>query len=440
MRGLPAVHRFFEEPALAPFEAELGREAVKNAIGDALEEVRSAGNGVPPFETLVAGVIARLRLTRTQSLLPVVNATGILLHTNLGRAPLAPRAWERVRAEALGYTNLEYDLDEGARGSRYARLNALLQEITGAQAGIVVNNCAAAVLLVLDTFARGREVVVARNQLIEIGGGFRIPDVLARSGASLVEVGATNKVYLHDYERALHAETALLFRTHRSNFEMIGFTHDVDGATLAALGRRAGVLVFEDLGSGALIDVQRFGLPHERTVQEALTEGIDLIAFSGDKLLGGPQAGILVGRAAAIARVRENPLLRALRVDKVTIALLNETLRCYRSEATLRDIPLYRMLGTTLDELHARARSYEQVAGASVVASSSAVGGGTLPQATIPSVAIAFDDPHGGMHARLRTNAQPVIGRIEGGRLLLDLRTIAPEEDPLVLDALRASR
>ena len=269
------------------------------------------------------------------------------MHTNLGRAPLAPEALAAVERLSHGYTNLEYDLAAGERGSRYSRTTSLLRELTGAQDALVVNNCAAAVLLVLDTFAKGREVVVARNQLVEIGGGFRIPDVLERSGAHLREVGATNKVYLDDFERVLSPQTALLLRVHPSNYSIEGFTHDVSASELAALGARVGVPVVEDLGSGALVDLAEYGLPHERTVMEAVNDGVGLVAFSGDKLLGGPQAGVVLGRANLIARLRDNPLVRALRVDKMTLAALAATLQLHRTAESRGRIPLYRMLGTT---------------------------------------------------------------------------------------------
>jgi L-seryl-tRNA(Ser) seleniumtransferase len=393
------------------------------------------------FDSLCSSVLEKLEQSAFELLVPVINGTGILLHTNLGRAPLAASALEAIATAGCGYSNLEYDLAQGRRGSRYARATALLQAVTGAEDALVVNNCAAAVLLILDTFAKGREVIVSRNQLIEIGGGFRLPDVLARSGARLIEVGATNKVYLKDYERALTPDTALLLRSHPSNYRISGFTHDVSGGELVALGKRTGIPVVEDLGSGALVDLAEYRLPHERTVQEAVGEGIDLIAFSGDKMLGGPQAGVVVGRSVLIARLRSNPLLRALRVDKLTIAALAQTLRLYLSPQTRTQIPFYGMLAASLKDLRTRAERYaSELAGCSIVESTAYVGGGSLPESAIPSIAIALVPRDGAQAAAraLRHAGTPIVGRIDEGRLLLDLRTISPTEDRAVIAALQA--
>lgn len=437
MRGIPPVHRFLSEPRIAAYESLLGKEHVKGRIGETLDAARA--EGIAPFEELCAQVLRKLEHSAFDLLVPVINGTGILLHTNLGRAPLAAPVFEAMRAAASGYSNLEYDLSEGRRGSRYARTTSLLQSVTGAQDALVVNNCAAAVLLILDTFAKGREVVVSRNQLVEIGGGFRLPDVLERSGARLVEVGATNKVYLKDYERALSPETALLLRSHPSNYRIAGFTHDVDGTGLVALGKRTGIPVVEDLGSGALVDLAEYNLPHERTVQEAIGEGIDLVAFSGDKILSGPQAGIILGKRVLIARLRANPLLRALRVDKLALAALGQTLRLYLSPSTRTQIPFFAMLGASIEELRVRAQRYvDAVPGSKVLESSAYVGGGSLPESAIPSVAIALS-PRGGADAAaqtLRHAPTPIIGRIDEGRLLLDLRTIFPADDARVIAAL----
>jgi L-seryl-tRNA(Ser) seleniumtransferase len=447
MRGIPPVHRFLSEPRIASYEALLGREHVKARIGEVLEVVRhrqspevSKGRHATTFDSLCAQVLEKLERNAFDLLVPVINGTGILLHTNLGRAPLPASALEATSVAGAGYSNLEYDLREGRRGSRYARTTCLLQEVTGAEDALVVNNCAAAVLLILDTFAKGREVVVSRNQLIEIGGGFRLPDVLQRSGAKLVEVGATNKVYLKDYERALTPDTALLLRSHPSNYRITGFTHDVEGEELAALGKRAGMPVVEDLGSGALVDLAQFGLPHERTVQEAVAEGIDLVAFSGDKMLGGPQAGIIAGKSVLVARLRSNPLLRALRVDKLTIAALAQTLRLYLNPQTLVQIPFFAMLASSEEQLLGRAQWYvRRVSDCSVVNSTAYVGGGSLPESGVPSIAISLSPPGGADAAAraLRRARTPIVGRIEDGKLVLDLRTIAPSEDERVIAALR---
>jgi L-seryl-tRNA(Ser) seleniumtransferase len=370
-------------------------------------------------------------------LLPVINATGIIIHTNLGRAPVAGEALAAVAELSRGFSNLEYDLETGERGSRYERVAGILNDVTGAQDSLVVNNCAAAVLLVLDTFAKGREVIVARSQLVEIGGGFRIPEVLERSGATLIEVGTTNRVYIEDFDHALSPRTALLLTTHPSNYRIDGFTHEVSPHDLAELGRRAGVPVVEDLGSGALVDLADYGAPHERTVQEALSDGIGLVTCSGDKLLGGPQAGIIAGRSHLVARLRSNPLLRALRVGKMTLAAIGATLQIYRGSGLAERLPFVRMIGATIDELRARAQDYvEAIAGSQIVDCDAYVGGGALAQERIASVAVALPaQDAASVAARLRRNAPPIVARIADGRVLLDLRTIAPQEDAVVIAA-----
>lgn len=388
----------------------------------------------------MAAVAERLQGLAAQALSPVINATGIIVHTNLGRAPLAPEALDSVAQIARGYSNLEYDLFAGERGSRYSHVSTMLNDVTGAQDSLVVNNCAAAVLLVLDTFAKGREVIVGRNQLIEIGGGFRIPEVLDRSGATLVEAGTTNRVYVEDFERALSPRTALLLRTHASNYRIEGFTHEAGARELVELGRRAGVVVVEDLGSGALVDLSEYGVERERMVQEALTDGVGLVTFSGDKLLGGPQAGIVVGRASLVARLRNNPLLRALRVDKMTLAALAATLQIYREGSARERIPILRMLAASVDDLRRRADAYVAALPGSVAIESSAyIGGGALPQQRIPSIAVAVStDKPDLLAAKLRRATPAIVARIEEGRVLLDLRTIEPSEDSDAIAALAA--
>ncbi len=431
------MHRLLEDPSVAPYELLVGRDALRELISAELDRVR-AGERVPPFESIVQRLVDRVAERTATYLQGVVNATGTLLHTNLGRAPIAAPAFDEARDIAQGYSNLEFDLRAGQRGSRYAHATELICRITGAQDALVVNNCAAAVLLILDTFARDAEVVLARNQLIEIGGGFRLPDVLARSGARLVEVGTTNKVYLRDYERALTPRTALLMRSHQSNYSIEGFVDDVAPPELAAFGRRVGVAVVEDLGSGALVDLREYGLPHERTVQDAVADGMSLIAFSGDKLLGGPQAGIIVGTRAHVARLRSNPLVRALRVDKVTLALLGATLRLYADKESREQIPFYRMLVVSIDALHERAtRIASQVSNAKVIETEGRVGGGSLPHASISSVGIALgsEDPDA-VVARLRRGTPPIVARIDDQRVVLDLRTVAPEHDDAIVTAL----
>jgi L-seryl-tRNA(Ser) seleniumtransferase len=448
LRQLPAMHRLLAQPEFAPFAQQLGPVAVKRAVAGVLDEVRRTAHSastLPSHAALVERIAARLAREGADGLLAVINATGILLHTNLGRAPLPQAALAAVADVAAGYSNIEYDLSSGVRGSRYDRVTQLLRDLTGAQAGIVVNNCAAAVLLVLDTFAKDREVVVARNELIEIGGGFRLPDVLARSGARLVEVGTTNKVYVHDFERALSVDTALLMRSHRSNFRLSGFVAEVAARELAELGRRAGVVTLEDLGTGALVDLAAYGLPHERTVSEAIADGMDLVAFSADKLLGGPQAGVIVGNAAAIARLRANPLLRALRVDKATLAALAATLRLYAMPDGRAQIPLFAMLNASADALAARADALRAALGnagrcATTIRTVGYVGGGTLPEAEIASAGVAIAPPGGDADAfasRLRGGRPPIVARVHAGLVVLDLRTVPAACDETLTAALR---
>ena len=368
---LPAVHRLLDEPRIARFVVLFGRVAVKEQIDATLARARR-GALAADLPSVADEVVAALAREARAMLRGVLNGTGILLHTNLGRAPLAAEAIAAIAAAAGGASNLEFDLDSGRRGSRHDRLRPALRAASGAEDALVVNNCAAAMLLILDTFARApdggpREVIVARNELVEIGGGFRLPDVVARSGARLFEVGTVNKVRLDDYARALGPHTALLLRVHRSNYRIEGFVEDVVPRELIALGARTGLPVVEDLGSGALVDLQAYGLPAERTVQQAVAEGFDLVAFSGDKLLGGPQAGIIVGRTAAIARLRANPLLRALRVGSATLAAMEGTLALHRDPATRERIPLYAMLAAPIESLtRASGRARRATAGAGI--------------------------------------------------------------------------
>jgi L-seryl-tRNA(Ser) seleniumtransferase len=445
LRGIPAAHRFLTDRAVAGYADVLGPANVKAELDALLAETRAvaSADGVPAFAALLGELLDRLARAASADLFPVINATGILLHTNLGRAPLAAEACDAMRAIGAGYSNLEYDVAGGRRGSRYERVTGLLCAASGAEDALVVNNCAAAVLLIVDTFAKGREVVVARNQLIEIGGGFRLPDVLAASGARLREVGTTNRVYLADFERALSPETGLLLRSHPSNYRIEGFTADVAPRDLVGLGRRTGLVVAEDLGSGALVDLARYGLPHERTVGEAVADGLDLVAWSGDKLFGGPQAGVIVGRRAAISRLRANPLLRALRVDKTTLAALAATARLHLEPGGLARIPFYALLAATTAQLEARAASLcaalaRLPARATPVATTAYAGGGTLPLSAIPSYGVALTPERGDPNAlaqALRGGTPPLIARTEGDAVLIDLRTIPPERDADVVAA-----
>lgn len=447
LRTIPAVHRFTGDPLIAAYRGLLGPAAVRACVQDVLDEARSAAaTGVQPlpFEALRATVLERLAAHEAEGLIGVINATGVLLHTNLGRAPLAAAAAEAAARAGSGYTNLEYDLERGARGSRHERVAAQLRELSGAEATLVVNNCAAAVLLVLDTFARGRQVVVSRGQLIEIGGGFRLPDVLRKSGATLVEVGTTNRTYGADYREAWTSETALFMRSHPSNYRVEGFTADVEAPALAALAKELGVISFEDLGSGALVDLSPFGLPHEPTLAEEIAAGIDLIAVSGDKLLGGPQCGIIAGRAELIEQLRRNPLLRALRVDKLTLAALSATLALYLEPQRLQEIPFFAMSQQRPDALRERAAAIcaalpSDDVSAQPCVTESTVGGGSMPLVKIPSAglrvrarSIASEE----LAARLRRRRPPVICLHDGDALVFDLRTVASRDDAVLQEAI----
>ena len=450
LRGLPAVHRILDDPRVAALVPSVGAGAAKEAANAVLDEVRARQDdnaALPTFDSLVDEIVRRLEGAGDAALEPLLNGTGILLHTNLGRAPLADEALAAIASIGGGYSNLEFDLVQGTRGSRYARIGALLREATGAEDGIVVNNGAAAVMLVLDTFARGREAIVARGQAVEIGGSFRLPDVVRRSGATLVEVGATNKAYLRDVECALGPKTGLLLRVHPSNFAIEGFVAEIPPREMAALGRRVGIPSFEDLGGGALDDLTGYGIEPQRSVPAAVADGLDLVAFSGDKLLGGPQDGIIVGRRAAVARLRANPLLRALRVGKDTLAALAATLHLHADPRTRMRIPLYAMLAATLDELRTRAErlvaALDGAPASSIVALHGYLGGGTAPRSRIASLGLAIEPAAGDPNAlagRARRTRPALVGRVEGRAFVVDLRTIPPAADARLLQALLALR
>jgi L-seryl-tRNA(Ser) seleniumtransferase len=367
-----------------------------------------------------------------------LNASGVIIHTNLGRAPLSRAALDAARNAAEGYSNLEYDLEAGERGSRHTLVTELLGRLTGAEDALVTNNNAAAVLLILTALGQGGEAIISRGQLVEIGGGFRIPDVMRQSGVSLIEVGTTNRTYATDFETAITERTALLLRVHASNFLQIGFVHQPVLAELVDVGQRHGLPVVDDLGSGSLLDTSHFGLATEPMVQASVTAGVALTAFSGDKLLGGPQAGIIVGRASEIGRLRKHPLMRAIRPDKLTLAALGATLVHYLRGEAEREVPVWRMIAAAPAELEARAQSLAAQLGATAVETRSAIGGGSLPGQTQPSWAVALDSPAPDrLAAALRHAEPPVIGRIEDNRLLLDLRAILPEQDVVLVGAVQ---
>lgn len=384
----------------------------------------------------------RARLVLQEAPQPVINATGVIIHTNLGRAPLSDRALEAVHAAAGGYSDLEYDLGTGRRGSRSNHISDVVREVTGAEAALVANNNAAAVFLTLEAHARGREVLVARGESIEIGGGFRIPEILQASGARLRDVGTTNRTRVEDYARAVSDETAAIMRVHPSNFAQVGFTESPDPGELAGLASERGLVLINDLGSGALLDTTAYGLTREPLIEEALEAGADLVTFSGDKLLGGPQAGVIVGSSEVIEPIARRPLARALRPDKMTIAGLRATLTHYLRDEALETIPVWQMISAGLDELRERGeRVVDGVAGVRLVNSSAAVGGGSLPGQVLPSVAIEIANAGTGaseLAARFRNCSPPVIGRIHAGRLRLDMRTVLAKDEDALRTALRA--
>ena len=440
-RELPSVDRLLRAAAdeLADIDLPHGElVAVARAVLSGAREAIDRGDGAPGVEALSSDLVRRAGLAIRPRLRPVVNATGVVIQTNLGRAPLSEAALRAIDDVASGYSNLEYDLEAGERGSRYDHMAALLARLTGAEAALAVNNNAAAVLLVLSCFCGGRDVIVSRGQAVEIGGGFRIPDVLRESGARLVEVGTTNRTYARDYAAAIGERTAAILTVHRSHFKITGFTHDPHDAELADLARTGGVLWIDDWGSGSLLQPAGFGLVDEPSVPDRMRAGCDLVCFSGDKLLGGPQAGLIVGKADHIARLRRHPLLRAVRVDKLAIAAMEATLLSYLRGRATEELPVWRMIAASEDTLRRRA---EQVTNAltragvraEVVACRSAVGGGSTPGETLPSYGVALVHASAdGLAAALRCGEPPLIGRIVEGRLLLDLRTVLPEQDALL--------
>ncbi len=429
LKELPSVDELLRSPALSSQPHELARLVARRAVEVARARVLSGGEGFTP-EDLTRALVE----VRTPNLRRVLNATGVVLHTNLGRAPLARRAIERL-AEAAGYCNLELDLTEGERGSRYQPVVELLTQLTGAEDALVVNNCAAAVLLALSALGQGREGVVSRGELVEIGGGFRVPDVMAQSGMRLVEVGTTNRTRLDDYQRAVNERTALLLKVHRSNFAVVGFTEEVHARELVTLG----LPVVVDLGSGALEPMHAEGLTSEPTVTSVVAAGVDLVLFSGDKLLGGPQAGIVVGRKKAIEKLKSHPLNRALRIDKLTVAALEATLELYR-DGMSGEVPARGLLLQPPEQLRSRAdalrvRLMSHAVQSSVVETVGQVGGGSMPLAEPKSWACAIDraDPEA-LHRRLRAGAPPVVARVSEGQLLLDVRCLEDDDlEPVAL-------
>jgi L-seryl-tRNA(Ser) seleniumtransferase len=445
LRALPSVHEVLEQGEAQALIAVHGRALVLFAVQRALDEERSSG-AIAESPARMARIEALVGELRRPRLRPVINATGVVLHTNLGRAPMAAAAAKAAAGIAGRYSTLEFDPRTGRRGRRHDLVAESLRYLTGAEAAAVVNNCAAAVLLMLTALAKGKEVIVGRGELVEIGGGFRMPDVMRLSGARLVEVGTTNRTRPEDYGAAITPKTVAILKVHASNFQVVGFTESVEIGALARVAKQHGVLLLHDLGSGSLLDTAGYGLAAEPRIQDSLRAGTDLLACSGDKLLGGPQAGLLLGRAEVVDRVMKHPLARAVRVDKLTLAALTATLDLYLTQS-VAELPIWSMLGESAEAIAARARTWqvrlmERGIKVDVVPAESTVGGGSLPGERLPTIALAITPGTGGaadLLRRLREHEPPVIGRIEQERVLLDPRTVLPDEDDALLDAVVAA-
>lgn len=432
---LPSVDQILNDPRATALEQRFGRQPVLEAIRRSLDHVRQQyldeGGEIPDLDGLLDLVTVELEGRLQPTLIPVINASGVIVHTNLGRAPLSKSAQQAVCEVGGGYSTLEFDLVSGGRGSRLVHAEAQFKELLGVESALVVNNNASAVLLVLTVLTRGKKVIISRSQLVEIGGGFRIPEVLRHSGTELVEVGTTNKVHLFDYEDAFSEDTAAVMRAHTSNYSIVGFTSEPDLNSIVASAHQAGLWFFDDLGSGALIDTSQFGLKHEPMVQESLEAGADLVCFSGDKLLGGPQAGIILGSRDLIDQLKVHPLARAIRADKMALAALTATLDHYLKEEALSSIPVWQMISMERDQLGERAKGWQNELGMGrVIESQSMVGGGSLPGETLPTWVLALDVDHPNRLLEiLRKGTPAVIGRVENDQVLFDPRTVLPESD-----------
>lgn len=442
LRSLPAVDRLLLSTGGKSLVEAYGRPLVVAALRETLEAVRAGhaqGGQIPGQAGLLSAAGSLLQSWTAATLQPVINAAGVVIHTNLGRAPLSSAAMQAMQEIGQGYSTLEFDLRTGRRGSRLVHAEAYLQRLTDAEAAMVVNNNAAAVLLALTALARRRAVVIARSQLVEIGGGFRVPDVMKQSGARLVEVGATNRVHLEDYAQALEEKPALFLHAHRSNFLLLGFTSEPALSEIASLAHQAGIPLVDDLGSGALLDTARFGLAHEPTVQESLAAGADLVCFSGDKLLGGPQSGIILGRADLVARLKKHPLARALRADKLCLAALSATLLHYIKNEAESCLPVWEMVGTSLEVIKERAHKWANAIGwGEVIPGESTVGGGSLPGETLATYLLALPAREADQLLEdLRRSQPPVVARLWENRVVLDPRSVLPYQEDSLLSVLR---
>ena len=451
LRNLPSVERVVNGTMLSAAVDAHGREMVVELTREVLDGARKrvlAGSAAPAGEEIAEAVLDLIANLAEQSPRPVINATGVVIHTNLGRAPLSDAALAAADAVGRGYSDLEIDLGTGRRGSRQAHLQSLLRRITGAEAALAVNNNASALLLGLSALAASREVIVSRGEAVEIGGGFRIPDVLRQSGCTLVDVGTTNRTYVRDYADAMSDQTGAFLKAHASNFRVEGFTAFVDERDLVALGETSGVPVLHDVGSGALLPTEQYGLAHEPTPQESIAAGVGLVFFSGDKLLGGPQAGIVVGKRDLVAQLERHPLARAVRIDKMSLASLTATLTHYVMGEAEAKVPVWRMISATAEDVRARAEKWRAVLAthdfkADVETARSAIGGGSLPGETLPSWVLSINPPTGSspesVLSGLRGQPTPVIARIEEDTVRLDPRTVLPEQDDDVIKAVTAA-
>ncbi len=440
---LPSVDQILKDPRATALEERFGHQPLLEAVRSSLEKIRQAylrqGDKILDLDGILdlaaADLEKRLRLT----LIPVINASGVIVHTNLGRAPLSKAAQQAVCQIGGGYSTLEFDLGSGGRGSRLIHTESQFKELLGVESALVVNNNASAVLLVLTVLTRGKKVIISRSQLVEIGGGFRIPEVLRHSGTELVEVGTTNKVHLFDFEDAFSAETAAVMRAHTSNYSIVGFTSEPELDDIVSSAHQAGLWFFDDLGSGALIDTSQFGLKHEPMVQESLAAGADLVCFSGDKLLGGPQAGIILGSQELIDQLKVHPLARAIRADKMALAALTATLDHYLKDEALSTVPVWRMISATTEQVQGRAQKWRKELGmGSVIEAKSMVGGGSLPGETLPTWALALDVDHPNHFLEiLRSSTPAVIGRVDNDQILFDPRTVFPETDADLIKTLQ---
>lgn len=442
LRSLPSIDTLLQTRSAAELISQYGRPLTLEAFRSVLSDFRQSyteGQTVPQAAAVLEDARRRLKKWTEPTLLAVINATGVVLHTNLGRAPLSPQDLKTVQTVSAGYCNLEYDLEKGKRGSRTVHAEELIKQITGAEAALVVNNNAGAVLLVLSALASRRRVVISRTQLVEIGGGFRVPDVMKQSGAKLIEIGTTNRVHLHDYEEALQESPALILRAHHSNFKLIGFTSEPELEEITALAHSSEVPVVDDLGSGALLDTAQYGMAHEPMVQESLQAGVDVVCFSGDKLLGGPQAGIIAGKSKYLQKIKKHPLARALRADKLCLAALSATLQHYQKGEAVQEIPIWRMISATPEQIRVRAERWREVIGqGEVLPGFSAVGGGSLPGESISTFILALEVPQPNSFLnKLRKLSPPIIARIEDEKVVFDPRTVLPEQEGSLLVGLQ---